>query len=156
LGFALARTHAKMSTAALDRAIADMEASRKAFEAAAVRVSSELEALAERVTAANAKLSGERENVARAVAKRRRRSGGGAEAGRAACAVAQCDDVNVGANSDAQAERRFKDTVEEWKSADSNLPLNSRRRRFCPCAAGWAPAGLRLLLTTTVELRALR
>jgi hypothetical protein len=127
-----------------------MEASRKAFEAAAVRVSSELEALAERVTAANAKLSGERENVARAVAKRRRRSGGGAEAGRAACAVAQCDDVNVGANSDAQAERRFKDTV-----ADSNLPLNSRRRRFCPCAAGWAPAGLRLLLTT-VELRALR
>eukprot|EP01046_Picozoa_sp_COSAG06_P079325 COSAG06_NODE_26782_length_607_cov_1.391732_2_plen_106_part_01 len=69
------------STAALERAIADMEAGRKTFEAAAVRVSSELQALAERVAKANAELSIERENVARVVVKRRRRSGGGAGAG---------------------------------------------------------------------------
>eukprot|EP01046_Picozoa_sp_COSAG06_P048611 COSAG06_NODE_7302_length_2552_cov_2.246637_3_plen_61_part_01 len=61
--------------------MADMEGARKAFEAAAVRVSSELEALAERVAKANGELSIERENVARAVVKRRRRSGGGAGAG---------------------------------------------------------------------------
>jgi hypothetical protein len=112
-GFATARAYATMSTAALDRAIADMEAGRKAFEAAAVRVSSELEALAERVSEANGKLSGEREHIARAVAKRRRRSGAGAGAQGAAAAGAQGGDANAGANSDAQAERRFKDTVED-------------------------------------------
>ena len=51
-----------MATAALDRALLDMDAARKAFEAAAVRVSGELEQLQERVTAANARscLSSER------------------------------------------------------------------------------------------------
>jgi hypothetical protein len=103
-----------MSTAALERAIAEMEAGRKAFEAAAVRVSSELQALAERVAKANGELSTERENVAMAVVKRRRRSGGGAAAGGAGEAGAQGgtdDDADPGATSDAQAERRFKDTV---------------------------------------------
>ena len=56
-----------MPVEALERAIADMNANRKAFEAAAVRVSSELEALAERVAKANAEMSTERETIARAV-----------------------------------------------------------------------------------------
>ena len=46
-----------MATAALDRAMADMDAARNAFEAAAVRVSRELEALGERVSEASGKLS---------------------------------------------------------------------------------------------------
>eukprot|EP01046_Picozoa_sp_COSAG06_P064628 COSAG06_NODE_15527_length_1064_cov_1.337824_2_plen_205_part_01 len=102
-----------MSTAELERAMLDMETARKAFEAAAVRVSRELEALAERVSEANGKAYVERENVARAVAKRRRRSGVGAGAQGAAAAGAQGRDVNIGTNSDTQAERRFKDTVED-------------------------------------------
>jgi hypothetical protein len=54
-----------MATAALDRALLDMDAARKAFETAAVRVSGELEQLQQRVTKANAKLSVERERTAR-------------------------------------------------------------------------------------------
>ena len=69
-----------MATAALDRAMLDMDAARKAFEAAAVRVSGELEKLQQRVTETNAKLYTERESTAQAVVKRRRRSGGGAGA----------------------------------------------------------------------------
>jgi hypothetical protein len=107
---------ATMSVEALERAIADMNANRKAFEAAAVRVSRELEALAERVSEANGKLSTEREHIARAVGKRRRRSGGGAGVGRAAGAGAQAgadDDVDPNADIDTRTERRFKDTVED-------------------------------------------
>ena len=68
-----------MATAALDRALLDMDAARKAFETAAVRVSGELEQLQQRVTKANAKLSVERERTAQAVVKRRwdRRAGHG-------------------------------------------------------------------------------
>ena len=43
-----------MATVALDHAMLDMDAARKAFEAAAVRVSSELEKLQQSVTKANA------------------------------------------------------------------------------------------------------
>jgi hypothetical protein len=105
-----------MSVEALERAIADMNANRKAFEAAAVRVSRELEALAERVSEANGKLSTEREHIARAVGKRRRRSGGGAGVGRAAGAGAQAGadgDEDPNADIDTRTERRFKDTVED-------------------------------------------
>eukprot|EP01046_Picozoa_sp_COSAG06_P035565 COSAG06_NODE_3836_length_4852_cov_13.191458_3_plen_58_part_00 len=54
-----------MATAALDRAMLEMDAARKAFEVAAVQVSRELEQLQERVTAANAKLYTERESAPR-------------------------------------------------------------------------------------------
>jgi hypothetical protein len=64
-----------MATAALDRALLDMDAARKAFETAAVRVAEELEQLQERVIDANSNASRERESTAKAVVKRRRRSG---------------------------------------------------------------------------------
>jgi N-acetylneuraminic acid mutarotase len=100
-----------MATAALDRALLDMDTTRKAFEAAAVRVSEELEQLQERVTEANAKLSGEREHTARAVGKRRRRSGGGAGAGAGeAHGGGGGGKVN---GADAQIESRFNESVED-------------------------------------------
>jgi hypothetical protein len=125
-----------MSTAALERAIADMEASRKAFEAAAVRVSSELEALAERVSEANGKLSSERQDIVRAVAKRRRRSGGGARAQGAA--TAQGGEADTNPDTDAQTERRFKDTVEDaeerLQTATRTLAASTEARTLCVAA----------------------
>jgi hypothetical protein len=90
-----------MATAALDRTMLDMDAARKAFEAAAVQVSHELEKLQQRVTATNAKLYTERESTAQAVVKRRRRSGGGAGA----------QGAGAEANTDAHAEQRFNNAV---------------------------------------------
>eukprot|EP01046_Picozoa_sp_COSAG06_P062144 COSAG06_NODE_13906_length_1206_cov_1.818428_1_plen_364_part_10 len=89
-----------MATAALDRAMLDMDAARTAFEAAAVRVSRELEALGERVSEASGKLSIERMQIARAGAKRRRRSGGAGAQGAEAEAI-----------PDVQTERRFDGAV---------------------------------------------
>jgi hypothetical protein len=90
-----------MATAALDRAMLDMDAARKAFEAAAVRVSAELGTLQERVTEANLQSSRERARTAQAVGKRRRRSGEGAAQGGA----------GAEANADEHAEQRFDDAV---------------------------------------------
>eukprot|EP01046_Picozoa_sp_COSAG06_P015396 COSAG06_NODE_985_length_11197_cov_12.342314_2_plen_506_part_00 len=82
-----------------------MDAARKAFETAAVRVSGELEKLQERVNEANAKLSVERARTEQAVVKRRRCSGKGTGA-QGACGEAE-------ANTDAQTEQRFDDTVSD-------------------------------------------
>eukprot|EP01046_Picozoa_sp_COSAG06_P060684 COSAG06_NODE_13004_length_1303_cov_2.059801_2_plen_124_part_01 len=79
----------------------DMDAARTAFETAAVRVSGELEALAERVSEASGKLSAERRQIARAGAKRRRRSGEGAGS----------QGAEAAAIPDAQTERRFDGAV---------------------------------------------
>jgi hypothetical protein len=108
-------TGTTMATAALDRALLDMDAARKAFETAAVQVSRELEQLQQRVTAANGKLSTEREHTAQAVAKRRHRSGSGTGA--------QCAAAEAEANSDKHAERHFNDAVSD---ADERLQTATR------------------------------
>jgi hypothetical protein len=84
-----------------------------AFEAAAVRVSRELEALGERVSEASGKRCIERMQIARAGAKRRRRSGEGAgDQGAEAEAI-----------PDAQTEQRFDDAVGD---AEERLQTASR------------------------------
>ena len=90
-----------MSTAALEAAMAGMEAARAAFDAATSRVGDELGQLQEQVVAANTKAHGERSQIATAAEarKRRRRSGG------AGAAAAQGD------NPDAAAEAAFQENV---------------------------------------------
>jgi hypothetical protein len=104
-----------MATAALDRAMLDMDAARKAFEAAAVRVSEELEQLQERVTEAKAKLSVERERTAQAAVKRRCRSGSGAGT--------QGAGAGAEANPDAQSALRFNIAVGD---AEERLQTTTR------------------------------
>eukprot|EP01043_Picozoa_sp_COSAG02_P085716 COSAG02_NODE_23308_length_722_cov_1.714286_1_plen_116_part_01 len=99
-------TTTTMATAALDRALLDMDTARKAFEAAAVRVSGELEQLQERVTEANAKLSTAREHTTKAIVKRRRRSGGKTAAQEAEAEAEAEAEVNF-----AHEAQRFDDAV---------------------------------------------
>ena len=89
-----------MSAAALEVAMAGMEAARVTFEAAASRVGDEVSRLQEAVHAANTKAHGERVHIASEARKRRRRSGD------AATAAAQ------GENPDAAAEVAFQNTTD--------------------------------------------
>ena len=126
-----------MKTAALEAAMAGMQAARAAFEAAASRVGDEPEHLQEQVLAANTKASGERVHVAEGERKRRRRSGD------AAAAAAQGD------NPDAAAEAAFRVAAED---ADERLQAARPAMARAHAATQAVRAAVDAAKSTAVEL----